>query len=69
MATFSQKVFEALLKESSELAFREIVVAVKAKQCNLFIGAAVHATPPENHPLYTFPQEKLPPIGKGFEPV
>jgi hypothetical protein len=66
VASFSQEVFEAMLKQSSEVAFREIVTAVKAGHCSLFMGAAVHAAPPDNHPVYRFPPEKLPPIGKGL---
>lgn len=65
VASISEVLFKQVLQQSSEVAFRQIVAAVNAGTCNLFMGAAVHG-PPDNHPVYKFPADKLPPIGKGL---
>jgi hypothetical protein len=66
VASISQQTFERFVKESSDVAFGEIVDAVKKGTCNLFMGAAVHASPPKDDPVYKFPLQKLPPIGSGL---
>jgi hypothetical protein len=39
--------------------------AVRKKQCILFLGAGVHAPPPEDSE-FVYPEEQRPPIGKGL---
>ncbi|SPE35128.1 hypothetical protein SBA6_410078 [Candidatus Sulfopaludibacter sp. SbA6] len=55
-----------MLDDLGRVAFDEIVAAVRAGKCTLFMGAAVHAPPPQDDPKYKFPKEKLPPIGEGL---
>ena len=59
MAAITQNNFESLLKDQADAALAQIVEAVRAGTCNLFLGAAVHAPPPDNPALAA----KLPPIG------
>ena len=66
MPLYSPKLFEQILQQSSEIAFEEIVTAVQQGTCNLFMGAAVHAAPPKDHPVYCMDRAKLPPIGEGL---
>lgn len=50
------------LEKQARIAFEEIVKAVKGEDCNLFLGAAVNAPPPEDSP-YRYPDDLRPPIG------
>jgi hypothetical protein len=52
-----------VLNGQAESALVDIVDALKTGQCNLFLGSAVHALPPEDHPSYAALKGKLPPIG------
>ncbi len=53
------------LEEKAAEAFEDIVKAVKKGNCNLFLGAAVHA-PPADTSTYTYPEPERPPIGSGL---
>jgi hypothetical protein len=43
-------------------AQRELLKYVKKKKCVLFIGAGIHAPPPEESP-YSYPEKQRPPLG------
>ncbi len=53
------------LEEKAAEAFEDIVKAVKKGNCNLFLGAAVHA-PPADTSTYTYPEPERPPTECGL---
>ncbi|HEY0080316.1 MAG TPA: SIR2 family protein [Pyrinomonadaceae bacterium] len=55
----------AVIKEKEEHALDEIAASVSSGKCNLFLGAGVHASPPENSP-YKYEESKRPPIGSAL---
>ena len=49
-------------------AEKELVAQIKKGNCILFLGAGVHAPPPEGSP-YVYPEEERPLLGRGLAEV
>ena len=49
-------------------AEKELVAQIKKGNCILFLGAGVHAPPPEGSP-YTYPEEERPLLGRGLAEI
>src|SRR5829696_8854748 len=55
----------AVIDQDSTDALDFLANEIRGKQCVLFLGAGVHAGPPEGSP-FVYPAEHRPPIGKAL---
>jgi hypothetical protein len=71
MASQESKRKEGLMKPDEievTQAEKELVAQIKKGNCILFLGAGVHAPPPEGTP-YVYPEEERPLLGRGLAEV